>query len=99
MFLTHDQIKLLCPLAVQATKLAGLISVGVNLLILLPKQHEGDSFAAQFPVDIGPIRLRTAMWGADLWPWKQAVALIDCCRHFRAEASSVRLGGSDANTR
>ena len=55
-FLAHDRIDLFGPLPVPVTKLTVLIAGRVLRFMFLPEQGQGDPFAAQFVVDIKPVR-------------------------------------------
>ena len=57
MVLAHADIELACPLAVVLAERAVLQSICVGLFILAPQQIKCDMCAAQFAVDISPVRL------------------------------------------
>jgi hypothetical protein len=68
--LSHHQIDLARPLAVQIVEPGELVAVRVGPLVLFPQQHLRDALAAKFLVDVRPVRQRAGV-SRRCWPGEQ----------------------------
>lgn len=57
--LAHDPIELALPAPIRLTEPAGLQTLRVNSLVLLPQQGQRHALALEFPVDLSPVREQT----------------------------------------